>query len=62
MSFVPPKKISLGGPACKQWHYDVIMLSQPSYDLFEEDILAKWPASVLFNKGAARNPRVSQNI
>ena len=28
---------------CGQWCCDVIVLSQPFYDFFDEDVLAKWP-------------------
>jgi len=27
----------------EQWRYGVIVLSQPCYDLFVEDVSAKWP-------------------
>jgi len=31
----------LGAGPSEQWRYDIIVRSQPCYDLFDEDILAK---------------------
>jgi len=37
-----PMKSQARDPS-EQWRYDVIVLSQPCYYLFVEDVLAKWP-------------------